>query len=323
MTYLITGATGLIASRIADQLAGAGGRVIGYSRSPDPEIIGFSMSAASKKNIEWVAGDILDYDFLVGTIKRSEADTIIHYAAIMGDEIKADPRYATRVNCEGTINCFEAAKELGLKKVLFASSSAAFPLRLPDKPRSEWKVADWIIYPFGMYGAAKQYGEHAAEYYYRNWGTDITTLRIGSICYGVGQKHGKSADLMRELLLKPALGEPAAVAYDVGALDTFLHADDAARAAVLALEVKRENSRGAAYNLLGPEASVRSIREYVLELLPDASITITPGHSMGTSKDADTTLTETELGFRPRYSIKEGVRETIDRIREFHGLPPV
>ena len=296
--------------------------MIGYSRRPDPENIELVMSAEAKKNIKWVAGDILDYDLLVGTAERHGVHTLIHYAAIMGEEIKANPPYATRVNCEGTVNCFEAAKELGLKKVLFASSAGAFPSRLPDKPRSEWKADDFLIYPFGIYGAAKQYGEHSAEYYYRNWGTDITTLRIGSICYGVGHKHGKSADLMRELLLKPALGEPGVVDYDIDSVDTFLHADDAARAAVLALDVKREKDRGAAYNIRGPEASVRSIYEYVLELLPDASITFLPGHAMGNTKDGDTTAAERDLGFYPRYSVREGVRQTINRIREFHGLPP-
>jgi UDP-glucose 4-epimerase len=323
MTYLITGATGLIASRIANQLAGAGSRVIGWSRSPDPEIIELIVSAEAQKNITWVSGDILDYDSLVGALRRYEVDTLIHYAAIMGEEIKADPRYATRVNCEGTVNCFEAARELGLKKVLFASSAGAFPSRLPKKARSEWKADDFLIYPFGMYGAAKQYGEHAAEYYYRNWGTDITTLRICSICYGVGHKHGKSADLMRELLLKPAVGEPSVVDYAIDNVDTFLHADDAARAAVLALGVKREKSRGAAYNIKGPEATVRSIYEYVRELLPDASITFTPGRPLGNSTDGDTTATEEDLGFYPQYSIKKGVRQTIDRIRKSRGLPPV
>jgi nucleoside-diphosphate-sugar epimerase len=323
MAYLITGASGLIASRIVDQLATAGKPVVAYARKPDREVIDLVISPAARTNITWVAADILDYGQLVRTIRQNGVEAIIHCAAIMGDDIKADPPYATRVNCEGTVNCYQAAKELRLSKVIFLSSSAAFPTRLPAKPRGEWKMDDWVIYPFGLYGAAKLHGEHAAEYYYRTWGTDITTLRIGSICYGVGHRHGKSADLMRELLLKPALGEAGVVEYDEASTDTFLHASDAARAAVLALGVKREGTRGAVYNLIGPLSSVSAIRDFVLELLPGASITLVPGFSMATSKDADTTATERELGFRPQYSVQEGVRQTIDRMRRFHGLPPV
>jgi nucleoside-diphosphate-sugar epimerase len=58
MGYLVTGAAGLIASRIANQLASEGDRVIGYSRGPDPEIIKLIISAEAKKNITWVSGDI-------------------------------------------------------------------------------------------------------------------------------------------------------------------------------------------------------------------------------------------------------------------------
>jgi nucleoside-diphosphate-sugar epimerase len=254
-------------------------------------------------------------------MKQYSVDTLIHYAAIMGDEIKADPRYATRVNCEGTVNCFEAARELGLKKVLFASSSGAFPSRLPKKPPSEWKADDCLIYPFGIYGAAKQYGEHCAEYYYRNWGTDITALRICSICYGAGHKHGKSADLMRELLLKPALGEPAVIDYPMDNVDTFLHADDAARAAILALDVRREKTRGGAYNIKGPEATVRSIREYVSNCcrMPRS---LSPRSPLGNSRDGDTRLPRKIWASTPVLHQK-GVRQTINRIRESHGLPPV
>jgi nucleoside-diphosphate-sugar epimerase len=323
MAILITGASGLIASRVADRLAGAGERVVGHSRRPDAEIIELVIGPEARENITWVAGDILDYGLLVETVRENEVDAVIHCAAIMGDDIKADPAYATRVNCAGTVNCFQAAKELGLKKVIFLSSSAAFPARLPAKPREKWGVADLAIYPFGLYGAAKLYGEHAAEYYYRTWGTDITTLRIGSICYGVGHRHGKSADLMRELLLRPALGELGVVQYDPEATDTFLHADDAARAAVLALDVKREKTRGAVFDLRGPESSVKAIRDYVLELLPGASITLLPGPSMASIKDVDTTATERDLGFRPHCSVEEGVRQTIDRMRRSHGLPPI
>jgi len=58
-------------------------------------------------------------------------------------------------------------------------------------------------------------------------------------------------------------------------------------------------------------------------LLPGASITLLPGPSMASIKDVDTTATERDLGFRPHCSVEEGVRQTIDRMRRSHGLPPI
>lgn len=321
MAHLVTGATGLIGSRVVNELATAGKSVIGYSRNPDQETVALVISKEAQQHVRWVRGDILDFDCLVNTITGHGVDAVIHCAATLGDEIKANPRLATRINCEGTVNVFEAARSLSLRKVVYASSNGAFPSRLPTKPQEEWTIDDYVLYPWGLYGAAKQYCEHAAEYYYRNWGTDITGVRIASICYGVGHKHGKTADLMRELLLKPAVGEPAFVDYDIDSVDNFLHADDAAHAAVLCLNAKREADRGIVYNVKGPLASVREIYGYVRELLPDADITFTGDHSNEVNKSSNTEATERDLGFCPRYSVKEGVKQTINRMREFHGLP--
>jgi len=135
MAYLITGATGLIASQIANQLAGAGNTVVGYDRKLDQEAIALVMTERAKSNVVWVTGDVLDYEFLKRTAQEYGVHTVFHYAAILGDDIVENPRYATRVNCEGTVNCYEVARELGLKKVIFASSNGAFPYQLPEKPQ--------------------------------------------------------------------------------------------------------------------------------------------------------------------------------------------
>jgi len=181
---------------------------------------------------------------------------------------------------------------------------------------------DYIIYPWGLYGAAKQYGEHAAEFYFRNWGTDITTVRI-CFGYGVGHKRGKTADLMRELVIKPALGEPGVTEYGIDYVDNFMLSDDLARAAILAAGIKRSADKGIAYNLKGPEASAGEIYQYVKELLPDAQVTFLNKYAPETNHGYDSKATERDLGFRPQYSTREGVELTITRVREYYGLPLV
>jgi nucleoside-diphosphate-sugar epimerase len=318
MACLITGGTGLVASRIARRLAETGKEVVIYDYSPDKDMLEMVIDEKLRPKVKVVKGDILDYDFLAKTIKENNVDSIFHYAAILGDAIKENPCWASKVNVEGTLNCFEAARVLKLKKVVWASSNAVFPTTFPTKLPKEFKPDDYVYYPWGLYGAAKLFGENAAEYYFQQYGVDITAVRYGPLLFGAGQKRGKSGEVIQELVLNPALGKPAKVPYGDDTM-LWLYAEDAARAAVLASQTKR--TKVGAYNIGGHSYSVKELFNYVKKLLPEAQMELLPGPYNGPCYNFDTALTEKELGFRPQYSVHDGIKESINMMRKHYGLP--
>jgi UDP-glucose 4-epimerase len=318
MAYLVTGGTGLAGSRVVRDLIKREDSVIAYDLRPDTGMLDLVLDKKEKNQVKVVEGDVLNYDFLVDTIKKNNVDTLIHLAAWLGEDIKRNPMLGMRINVDGTINVFEAARNLKLKKVVWASSSSIYAAH---KYEVEPIPNDAPQYPAGLYGASKSFGETAATYYFQEWGIDITGVRFGTL-YGAGQQRGVSALLSQELMQKPAVGKPGRVAGGDGSVALTL-ADDAARAALLACQYKRSQSQIGAFNIMGHWEPVRELVKYVKELLPEADVDALPGNYPGPRVKMDMTVTEKELGYRPRWSMKEGIRETINVIRRKNGLKQV
>jgi nucleoside-diphosphate-sugar epimerase len=96
--------------------------------------------------------------------------------------------------------------------------------------------------------------------------------------------------------------------------------NDAAAATVLA--ARTPGTRTRSFNTSGDIRPVKEVADYVRKLLPGADITLLPG-AMGLEWKFDTRCIEEELGFRPQWSMKQGVKEVVDTTRKWCGLPPV
>jgi nucleoside-diphosphate-sugar epimerase len=321
MTYLVTGGTGLVGSRICRQLIDQKDRVIAYDIRPDYDMLDLVFEKTQKRQLSVIEGDIVDFDFLMKIIQENDVDTVIHTAAMLGDANKQNPRWATKVNVEGTINIFEAARLLKLKKVVSASSNAIFPVNFPAELPKEYKLDDIVGRPWALYGAAKFFGENASDFYFEEFGTDITSVRYGAILFGAGQISGHSGTIVRELILKPALGEPTIV-HDGDTMLEWLYAEDVARATILATRVKRSRTK-TAYNIGGFEHTIKELFDYIKSLLPEAQMELLPGTLGVPSYNFDRTATERDLGFSPRISTQEAIKDIINSIHKKRRVPLV
>ncbi len=75
--------------------------------------------------------------------------------------------------------------------------------------------------------------------------------------------------------------------------------------------------------MMGDVRSVKEVADYVRGLLPNADITLLPGITLRESFRYDAKPIEEELGYRPQWSLEQGIKETINITRREHGLPPV
>ena len=117
MTYLVTGGTGFIGSRIVRDLVREGEQVVIYDFSPAIASLERLMSGEEiGSRVKIVQGDITDSPHLFRAIKENKVEKIIHTASLTVLDSNANPYLAVKVNCEGTVCVFEAARNLGLKK---------------------------------------------------------------------------------------------------------------------------------------------------------------------------------------------------------------
>ncbi|MFC1942705.1 NAD-dependent epimerase/dehydratase family protein [Chloroflexota bacterium] len=323
MTYCVTGGTGFIGSRIVRNLVREGEQVVVYDWFPERIVLERLLSEEEIQNqVKIVQGDVTNFSQLIRTLKDNNIEKIIHMAAIMLLEINANPLQGVKVNCEGTVAIFEAARFLGLKKVVWASTGSVFGPE--DRYSQEYIPDDAPQYPQNIYGAIKSLDEFVAGYYSDRYDMDITAIRYVMV-YGAWQKRGRTAAIIRQLVCNPALGKPGKVPAAADNVLGWTYVEDAARAMVMAIKADRTKTK--AYSVMGAIHTVQEIADCVREFLPDADITLLPldrsaSHTIMTCK-YDTRLIEEELGFRSRWTMKQGMKETINLVRQEHGLNPV
>ncbi len=318
MTYLVTGGTGLIGSRIVRDLVREGEQVVVYDFLPARSSLERLMSEEEIGSmVKIVQGEINDSPHLFRTIKENKVEKIIHTVSLLLLDSNSNPYLAVKVNCEGTICVFETARTLGLKKVVWASSNACFGPQ--EKYPQEYIPNDAPHYPQNVYAATKSFNEVVAAYYFNQYGVDITGIRYMHV-YGVGVRRGFFATILQELILNPALGKPGRVPHG-DAIIGWSYVDDPARATVMASKVLKTKTRS--YSIMGDIHSVKEAADYVRKLLPGADITVLPGTFTGDPVKFDTRLIEEEIGYRPQWSMERGIKETINIVRRAQGLPAI
>lgn len=315
MIYLITGGTGFIGSYVARRLLAEEHEVIAFDYQPAGTSVEQVLTPDELARMQILQGDVTDLDHLLRVCKERRVERIIHLAYLLQSDSDANPVLAVKVNCEGTTNVLEVARQLGIPRVVWASSVSVFG-RAGDYPY-EFLPNDAPHHPLSVYGACKSLNEFLARHYFKRHGVDSVGLRF-SLVYGVGRMRG-GGQFATELINKPALGEKGVVANGDDLID-WLYVDDAARGVVLASQAPQTKSR--AFTMRGDLRTVREAAEYMRRLIPDADIELLPG-IMGFTWKFDTTQLEQELGFRAQWSMEAGIRETANILRRRAGLPLV
>ena len=312
MACLVTGGTGLIGARIVRDLVHEGAKVVAFDLNLDFELMDHVLTKEEQGNVVYVSGNILDYDLLVAACKENNVDTIVHTASMLGNADK--PFMAVEVNTGGMMRVLEAARTLGIKKVVYSSTNSVFPIS-----ESGLIANNARLEPDGLYGCTKAFNELVAEMYYRNYGLDITGIRISSMVFGAFQKRGVSGSMAAEAIYKPAEGLPGHVLHNDAV--AWVHVDDVSRAHLLACKLKREPGMAGVYNLKGTVIDFPSLVAYVKKLIPDAQITMGNESSGLKNWNMDMSVTERELGYKPQWDVWDSIRYTINEIREQANLP--
>lgn len=314
MNVLLTGATGFIGAYILKLFRQEGHMVVGYDNTVDHTSIQLVIPPEERAQIPLVTGDVRDLAALIRTCQKYKIDTIVHQAGLLG---AADQNYleAAQVNIVGTLNIFETARILGIRRVVWASSQTLFGPQ--EKHPEEWIPNDAHHYPWNNYSAIKSYLEFMGKTYYEKFGVDAIGLRY-CIVYGMGrmERHGAYPS---QLMVNPARGLKGVVDYGDDA-PNWLYVEDAARATLLACTV--ESTRSRAFTICGDIKPMTEMRDYVLSLLPDAQIELLPGR-YGCGWRFDPSAAREELGYEPQFSAEAGAKATINAVRAHYGLPPV
>lgn len=175
---LVTGSSGLI-----------GGILL--KKFKKYNLFGIDIKENNYENFE--LADISDQSNLQNIMKKNNIDTVVHLAG--NASVSADWESLSKNNFNGTLNVFNACKESGVNKIIFASSNHAVGLFENDSPYKEIVKGDYEkvssnyklikpnceVRPDSLYGVSKAYGENLGRFYYEKYGIEVACLRIGSV----------------------------------------------------------------------------------------------------------------------------------------------
>jgi nucleoside-diphosphate-sugar epimerase len=214
----------------------------------------------------YARGNVTELEDILNPMKQYAIDRLINWAFIMVTELQGEPRLVTKVNVIGMSNAFEAAKIMGAKRVVYASSETVYGPQAMYGMREV--TEDDQTNPTHSYAVCKLYAEIMAGQYQRLYGMSFTGLRP-TIGYGHG---GRSpAQYWSDMPSNCAVGKPFAMEGDGNGLASLVAADDVAE--FTRILIKADASPHPVYNVGGPPQSPRDLAKVIKKYIPDAKIT--------------------------------------------------
>lgn len=306
MNFLITGAAGFLGSALAEHLAREGHQVRGLDdlSTGDPK--------ALSPDVHFTRGDVDDRPKLWTLLQ--EVDCVYHLAArVSVPESLLYPREYNAVNVGGTVSLMEAMRDVGVRRVILASSGAVYGDQ-GEQPLQETAIPD----PHSPYAVSKISAEHYVRTIGKLWGMETVCLRIFN-AYGPGQHLPPSHPPVVPHFLRQSLrGGTLVVHGDGNQTRDYVYVDDVVSAMVAAATAPSIN--GLVINVgSGTETSIRELVKKVGQAAGREVDSLYNAHTSGgvSRMCADLSLAAQKLNYRPLISLDDGLRLTLQRDLRF------
>lgn len=295
---LVTGGAGFIGFHLCKKLSDFTRNLIIYDNLSSGKI----ENVKHLPKVHFVKGDILDLKKLRS---QEKADLIFHLAAqVVVPYSMENPIEDFETNARGTLNVLEKARKDDAR-VVFASSAAVYgnTTKLPTPE-------NYGFNPFSCYGLSKVVGEQYCNMYSKQYGLDITILRLANV-YGL-RCHGVINDFLDKISRNPEKLE--IIGTGLQSRD-FVHISDAVEA--LTLSAVSENAVGKTFNIgFGKTTKIIDLAKMILKILNLSDKTVITTTNVSWKGDINTiwfdiSKAQKELKWHPRIRLEDSLRELI------------
>ena len=302
---LVTGGAGFIGSHIASALSAGGARV----RILD------DLSTGHRENLEEIGGDI---DFIEGSVADEDllnkvlegVELVFHEAAIPSVPRSVEaPRQTHIASVDGTFSLLVAARDRGVKRVVYAASSSAYGDQ-PTLPKSEQMLPD----PLSPYAVAKLVGEYYCQVFTRVYGLETVSLRYFNV-FGPRQDPGSQYSGVVSRFISALLSNERPVIYGDGEQSRdFTYIDNVVFANMQAASA--EDAAGKVINVAnGERITLNQLLRELQDLTGKQEVTaeyLEPRIGDVRHSLADIAMARALLGYESKVDLREGLQRTID-----------
>src|SRR5437867_3007612 len=305
--YVVTGGGGFIGSHIVEELLRRNEtvKVIDNFSTGKPENV-----APFKDDAEIIEADLAEVNHLAEWLRG--ADYVIHQAAIPSvPKSIVDPVKSHHANVNGTLRLLVACREAGVKRVVYASSSSLYG-DSPTLPKHEGMMPN----PLSPYGAQKLFAEIYCQVFTRAYGLETVSLRYFNV-FGPRQDATSQYSGVLALFIPAVLEDRRPKIYGDGLQSRdFTYVKNVVDANLLACQVP--GVAGQVFNIAcGDRITINAMLQQINKITGKDIAPIYADPRPGDIKhsQADITRAKEHLGYQPKISFEEGLRNTIEWYR--------
>jgi UDP-glucose 4-epimerase len=303
MKYIITGGAGFIGSHIVEELARQGHEIVIFDNLFSGKLENIQ-PFLNEENVTFVKGSVTDLPVLKKIFEG--ADGIFHEGAIASvPRSIANPLATNEANVTGTLNVLVAARDCGVRKVLFASSSSVYG-NTPTLPKRE----DMTPTPLSPYAVSKLIGEHYLKVFSEVYGLKTLSLRYFNVFGPRQDPKSEYAAVIPKFITKILNRESPTIYGDGGQTRDFTYVKDVVQANIRAMESDAEGVFNVAYC---ERIDLNELASLIMDIIGITVPLLYEPPRTGDVRDslADIRRAQEAFGYAPEYTVKTGLKETI------------
>lgn len=307
--YLVTGGAGFIGSNLVAALLAQGHKVrvldnfsTGRRENLDPYL----------ERIELIEGDLRSYQIVQEAVAGT--DFVLHHGALPSvPRSVRDPITTNEVNVAGTLHVLQAARNAGVKRLIYASSSSVYGDN-PELPKRETMRPN----PISPYAVSKLAGEQYCRSYWRVYGLETVCLRYFNV-FGPGQNPESQYAAVIPLFIQATLHKkPIAVHGDGTQSRDFTYVENVVSANILACTAP--GAAGQVFNIAcGERHTILGLIAQIAEIVGTQPQVIFTDRRSGDvpHSQADISHAANMLGYQPKVGFADGLRQAIDWLTHY------
>jgi nucleoside-diphosphate-sugar epimerase len=311
-TYLVTGGAGFIGSHLTEELVRRGH----FVRVADSLITGKRANLEHISGVDFREGDLAEINFARSVVEN--CDYVLHQAALPSVPRSVnDPITSNRANVDATLNVLVAARDAGVKRLVFAGSSSAYG-NTPTLPKHE----DMPAHPLSPYALQKVVGEQYLQMFTQLYGLETVSIRYFNV-FGPRQDPGSAYSGVISVFATALLENRSPTIYGNGEQSRdFTYIANVVDGVLRACHADRAS--GEVINVAtGGRISLNQLYRAVRDLTGAKGDPIYEAPRAGDVKDSQADISKARriLGYDPIVTFEEGLNRTVAWYRASQQMP--